>query len=111
VVVSHASIIFPFTLGFGLAYFLYLKFAPPNIQFLSFALFMGIAMSITAFPVLARIVQERGLSRTRIGRWPSPAPLRRHHRLVPAGRGDRHRESGQHRQRALHHRDGLSMWP
>ena len=67
VVVSHASIIFPFTLGFGLSYFLYLKFVPPNIQFLSFGLFMGIAMSITAFPVLARIVQERGLSQTRLG--------------------------------------------
>jgi Kef-type K+ transport system membrane component KefB len=67
VVVSHASIIFPFTLGFGLSYFLYLKFVPPTIQFLSFGLFMGIAMSITAFPVLARIVQERGLNKTRVG--------------------------------------------
>ena len=43
------------------------RFAPAGVPFLSFALFMGIAMSITAFPVLARIVQERGLSRTRIG--------------------------------------------
>jgi Kef-type K+ transport system membrane component KefB len=67
VVVSHASIIFPFTLGMGLAYFLYPLFCPPNIGFLSFALFLGIAMSITAFPVLARIVQERGLSRTSLG--------------------------------------------
>lgn len=67
VVISHASIIFPFALGIGLAYFLYSRFAPQGIQFLSFALFMGIAMSITAFPVLARIVQERGLSKTRLG--------------------------------------------
>ncbi|MBL8002737.1 MAG: cation:proton antiporter [Flavobacteriales bacterium] len=67
VLVSHASIIFPFTLGFGLSYFLYLKFVAPTVQFLSFGLFMGIAMSITAFPVLARIVQERGLNRTRLG--------------------------------------------
>ncbi len=67
VVVSHASIIIPFTLGVGLAYFLYVQFAPANIPFTSFALFSGIAMSITAFPVLARIVQERGLQKTRLG--------------------------------------------
>jgi Kef-type K+ transport system membrane component KefB len=66
-VISHASIIFPFTLGVGLAYYIYLNFAPATINFLSFALFLGIAMSITAFPVLARIVQERGLSKTRVG--------------------------------------------
>lgn len=67
VVVSHASIILPFTLGFALAYFLYEKFAPGGVHFLSFALFIGISMSITAFPVLARIVQERGLHRTKLG--------------------------------------------
>jgi Kef-type K+ transport system membrane component KefB len=67
VVISHASIVIPYTLGMALAYFLYVEFAPPNIHFLSFGLFMGIAMSITAFPVLARIVQERGLSRSRLG--------------------------------------------
>ncbi|RXK86970.1 cation:proton antiporter [Filimonas effusa] len=67
VVVSHASIIFPFTLGIALAYFLYRDFAPQNIKFISFALFTGIAMSITAFPVLARIVQERGLTQTKLG--------------------------------------------
>ena len=67
VVISHASIIFPFTLGVGLAYLLYTEFAPANVSFLSFALFIGISMSITAFPVLARIVQERGLTKTRLG--------------------------------------------
>ncbi len=67
VVISHASIIFPFALGVGLAFFMYQEFAPDNIKFLSFALFFGIAMSITAFPVLARIVQERGLTKTKIG--------------------------------------------
>jgi len=68
VVISHASIVIPYTLGMGLAYFLYAEFALPlGIPFLSFGLFMGIAMSITAFPVLARIIQERGLSRTRLG--------------------------------------------
>lgn len=67
VVVSHASIIFPYFLGMGLAYFLYQRFAPAGISFLEFALFMGIAMSITAFPVLARIIQERGLTKTSLG--------------------------------------------
>ncbi|GGH27790.1 cation/H(+) antiporter [Dyadobacter endophyticus] len=67
IVISHASIILPFALGVGLALYLYTDFAPEGINFLSFALFTGIALSITAFPVLARIVQERGLSRTRLG--------------------------------------------
>jgi len=67
VVISHASIIIPFALGMGLAYFIYQSFAPVGVEFISFALFLGIAMSITAFPVLARIVQERGLHKTRLG--------------------------------------------
>jgi Kef-type K+ transport system membrane component KefB len=67
VVISHASIIIPFALGIGLAYFVYDSFAPANVKFTSFALFVGIAMSITAFPVLARIVQERGIHKTRLG--------------------------------------------
>lgn len=68
VVISHASIIIPYFLGMGLAYYMYREFAPANISFLSFALFMGIAMSITAFPVLARIIQERDLTKTKLGR-------------------------------------------
>jgi Kef-type K+ transport system membrane component KefB len=67
IIISHASIIFPFALGMGLAFFLYQSYAPGNINFLSFSLFIGISMSITAFPVLARIVQERQLTKTRIG--------------------------------------------
>lgn len=67
VVISHASIIFPFALGIGLAYFVYFRFAPEGVAFMPFALFMGIAMSITAFPVLARIVQERGIHKTKLG--------------------------------------------
>jgi Kef-type K+ transport system membrane component KefB len=67
IVISHASIVIPFTLGIGLAYFIYYRFAPDGVPFLSFALFMGIAMSITAFPVLARIVQERGIHKTKLG--------------------------------------------
>lgn len=67
VVISHASIIIPFALGMGLAYFIYDEFAPADVQFTSFGLFTGIAMSITAFPVLARIVQERGIHKTKLG--------------------------------------------
>lgn len=67
VVISHASIIFPFALGIGLAYFIYRGFAPAEVGFLPFSLFIGISMSITAFPVLARIVQERNLTKTKLG--------------------------------------------
>lgn len=67
VIISHASIVIPFALGVCLSYFVYQQFAPVGIDFLSFSLFLGIAMSITAFPVLARIVQERGIHRTRLG--------------------------------------------
>lgn len=67
IVVSHAGIIVPFTMGVSLAYFLYAKFAPLHDSFLAFGLFMGIAMSITAFPVLARILHERGLTKTSLG--------------------------------------------
>jgi Kef-type K+ transport system membrane component KefB len=67
IIISHASIIIPYTLGMALALFTYHQFAPANISFLSFSLFMGIAMSITAFPVLARIIQERKLTNTKLG--------------------------------------------
>lgn len=67
VVISHASIIFPFALGIVLAYFIYEHFTHQHVNFLSFALFMGIAMSITAFPVLARIVHEKGINKTPLG--------------------------------------------
>ncbi|MEO5601853.1 MAG: cation:proton antiporter [Cyclobacteriaceae bacterium] len=67
VVISHASIVIPYFLGMGLAYYLYEDLAPDNISFLSFSLFMGIAMSITAFPVLARVIQERNLTKTNLG--------------------------------------------
>jgi Kef-type K+ transport system membrane component KefB len=67
VAVSHASIVFPYLLGVALAYPLYSQLAAPGATFAAFALFMGISMSITAFPVLARILKERGLSRTALG--------------------------------------------
>ena len=67
ILVSHASIIVPFFMGVGLALWLYQMLAPPGTSFTSFALFMGIAMSITAFPVLARILADRGMSQTYLG--------------------------------------------
>jgi Kef-type K+ transport system membrane component KefB len=67
IAVSHASILFPYLLGVLLAYFLYSHLAAPGVTFTAFALFMGISMSITAFPVLVRILQDRGMSRTFLG--------------------------------------------
>jgi Kef-type K+ transport system membrane component KefB len=67
VMVSHASIIVPFLLGAALALALYPTLAPAGTSFAAFALFMGIAMSITAFPVLARILEDRGMSQSRLG--------------------------------------------
>lgn len=67
VVVSHASIVLPFLLGVGLSSFLFGRFAPADVPFLHFALFIGTALSITAFPVLARILDERRMSDTPMG--------------------------------------------
>jgi len=64
IMVSHASIVVPFSLGTALALLIYGSLGPSEISFTSFALFLGIAMSITAFPVLARIIEDRGLSQT-----------------------------------------------
>ena len=60
--VSYGGIVTPFILGTGLAWVLYGEYAPEGIRFLTFSLFMGVAMSITAFPVLARILEERNLA-------------------------------------------------
>lgn len=67
IAVSHVSIALPYLLGVVLAYFLFSDLAGPGTTFTAFALFMGISMSITAFPVLARILQERGMSQTILG--------------------------------------------
>jgi K+:H+ antiporter len=67
VAISHSSIVVPFALGATLAFYLYPRLAPPNVSLTSFTLFMGMAMSITAFPVLARILLEQRLLRTRPG--------------------------------------------
>lgn len=67
IVISHTGIIVPFTLGIFLSYMLYGEFTHEGTHFMSFALFMGIAMSIAAFPVMARIVHERGINKTPLG--------------------------------------------
>jgi Kef-type K+ transport system membrane component KefB len=67
VFVSHSSIVVPALLGAALAYFLAEAHRPPDVPLSSFMLFIGVAMSITAFPVLARILAEQGLSTSRLG--------------------------------------------
>jgi Kef-type K+ transport system membrane component KefB len=67
IIISQVSIVFPFFLGTCVSYYIFQELAPKGVSFLSFALFMGIAMSITAFPVLARIIKERGLTKTPLG--------------------------------------------
>jgi Kef-type K+ transport system membrane component KefB len=67
VVISNVSIAFPFLLGTCVALALYTTHAPVGISFRAFGLFMGIAMSITAFPVLARILDERRMLNSPIG--------------------------------------------
>ncbi len=64
---SGVSILFPFLIAIALAVPLRTRFAPPGIGNLPFVLFLGISMSITAFPVLARILEERRLLGTTIG--------------------------------------------
>jgi len=65
--ISHASIIVPFLLGSALALPLHARFAGPGVSFTAFALFLGVAMSITAFPVLARILADHSLAETSLG--------------------------------------------
>lgn len=66
-VISHAGIIVPFFLGIVSSFWIYEEYAASQTSFLPFALFIGISMSITAFPVLARIIQERNMTKTPIG--------------------------------------------
>ncbi|HLQ36932.1 MAG TPA: cation:proton antiporter, partial [Planctomycetota bacterium] len=67
VAVSHASITAPFLLGGLLALLLYPLLATSDVPFLPFALFMAVSMSVTAFPVLARILSDRGMQQTQLG--------------------------------------------
>jgi Kef-type K+ transport system membrane component KefB len=67
VLISHVSIVTPFFLGSLIALYMYPRLSDDSVTFTGFALFMGAAMSITAFPVLARILSERNLLRSRMG--------------------------------------------
>ena len=67
VVTSQVSIILPFVFGSLFALYLYPRLSDPNVNVVGFVLFMGAAMSVTAFPVLARILTEHNMLRTRIG--------------------------------------------
>jgi len=67
VAISHASIIAPFLLGATIALYLYPKLSTRDVPFTCFSLFLGVSMSVTAFPVLARILTDRGIHKTRMG--------------------------------------------
>ncbi|MEH2466703.1 cation:proton antiporter [Nostoc sp.] len=67
VLTSHVSILVPFSLGTLLAVILYPLVSNASVSFTAFTLFLGAAMSITAFPVLARIITEKNLQGTRLG--------------------------------------------
>ncbi len=67
VAISHASIIMPFLLGALLALLLYPQLSTADVPFTYFSLFLGVAMSVTAFPVLARILTDRRIHKTRMG--------------------------------------------
>ena len=67
VAISHASIVLPFLSGAAIALWLYPRYSASAVSFTTFALFIGVAMSITAFPVLARILTDRGIQKTRLG--------------------------------------------
>lgn len=67
ILISHVSILVPFSLGTLLALLLYPLVSNASVSFTAFALFLGAAMSITAFPVLARIITEHNLQGTRLG--------------------------------------------
>jgi Kef-type K+ transport system membrane component KefB len=69
VVVGIVGICVSFALGCALGYALYSGYAPDGIGFLPFTLFLGISMSVTAFPVLARLLMERGMLQSRAGAY------------------------------------------
>ncbi len=65
--ISGAGILAPFVIGVGLALALYPAYAGAHVPFAAFAVFLGVAMSVTAFPVLARILSDRGMQHTALG--------------------------------------------
>lgn len=66
-IIAHAGIVVPFVLGALLALWLYKDYAGDEAALLPFALFIGISLSVTAFPVLARIIQEQGKMQSHLG--------------------------------------------
>ncbi|MCI2244445.1 cation:proton antiporter [Xanthomonas sp. PPL568] len=66
--VGVSSIVLPLLLGLAAGAWLFPQFAPPGIDFWPFSLFIAAAMSVTAFPVLARILKDRNMTRTPAGR-------------------------------------------
>jgi Kef-type K+ transport system membrane component KefB len=64
---SGMSILLPFLIAMAVAPSLHVRFAPGGVESLPFALFVGVSMSITAFPVLARILEERQMQSTSLG--------------------------------------------
>lgn len=66
--VSVLSVLLPMGLGLAIAPLLYPQLAPPGVAFWPFALFIAVAMAVTAFPVLARILKDRGITHTPVGR-------------------------------------------
>src|SRR5450432_1509581 len=67
VAISHASIVVPFLFGSLMALWLYPVLSSSDVPFTVFALFFGISLSVTAFPVLARILTDRGIQKTSLG--------------------------------------------
>lgn len=67
IAISHSSIVIPFLLGAALALLLYPRLSTSDVSFTAFSLFIGVSMSVTAFPVLARILTDRGIQRTKMG--------------------------------------------
>jgi Kef-type K+ transport system membrane component KefB len=67
VAISHTSIVVPFVLGGVLSLWLYPRFSHGGVAFSGFALFLGVSMAVTAFPVLARILSDRNMTRTELG--------------------------------------------
>jgi Kef-type K+ transport system membrane component KefB len=67
IAISNAGILVPFVLGIALAWTIFGEYGPPGVSLTSFALFLGVSMAITAFPVLARILEDKGLQRTPLG--------------------------------------------
>ena len=65
--VGVCSMVLPMALGLAIAPVLHPTLAPDGVAFWPFALFVGVALSITAFPVLARILKDRNMTRTRVG--------------------------------------------